>query len=95
MQKHENKEVVKLLTELIAIGPDRFQEMKVFFSEAFLLHTSDEVFDESNYRQQWANNIQALHTLSQAIGDINPDLITLKLTKAINLLSGKEVSHVG
>ena len=94
MQNNENQLAVNLLTEVNAVGTDRFQEMKVFFSEAFLLHTSDDAFDDSEYRQQWADNIQVLHALSLALGDVNPDLVRMKLSRAIDCLSGKEVAHV-
>jgi len=93
MQKHENQLAVNLLTEVNAVGTDRFQEMKVFFSEAFLIHTSDDVFDDSEYRQQWADYIQVLHALSLAFGDANPDLVRIKLSRAIDCLSGKEFNH--
>jgi hypothetical protein len=89
-----NEIAVKLLTEVNAINPERFQEMKVFFSEAFLLHTSEEVFDDSEYRQQWADNIQVLNTLSLVFKDINNEFARLKLSRAIDTLAGKEVSHV-
>ena len=92
--ENQNQLAVNLLTEVNAVGTDRFQEMKVFFSEAFLLHTSDDPFDDSEYRQQWADNIQVLHALSLALGDVNPDLVRMKLSRAIDCLSGKEVAHV-
>jgi uncharacterized DUF497 family protein len=92
-KENQNQLAVNLLTEVNAVGTARFQEMKVFFSEAFLLHTSDDAFDDSEYRQQWADNIQALHALSQAFGDVNPEFVRIKLSRAIDCLSGKELSH--
>jgi len=92
-KENQNQLAVNLLTEINAVNPDRFQEMKVFFSEAFLLHTSEEVFDDSWYRQQWADLINVMRLLSKVFENTNPELAKLQLRRAIDTLSGKEVTH--
>ena len=93
MQNQENQLAVNLLNEIMANSPDRFQEMKVFFSQAFLLHTSDEVFNDEEYRQQWADLINVMHNLSRVFENKNPDLVRLQFNRAINALQGKELHH--
>lgn len=58
MQKDNNEKfLLELFRTINGSELKRFEEAKAFFSEAFLTHTSDEIFEDTNYRVQWANLI--------------------------------------
>lgn len=71
-EKHE-KFITELFETFLAIDLKRIQEIKVFFSEAFLIHTSDEIFDDGNYRQEWADLINWMNDLSRVTNKVDHD----------------------
>lgn len=89
---NENKFLRELLSKLQTIEVKRIQEMKVFFSQAFLLHTTDEVFDESEYREEWANLINWMHELSLVTNNYSEKEIEDAISLFLNP-ERKEVSH--
>lgn len=92
MQKNkENQFLQELLSKLLAIDVKRVQEMKVFFSEAFLIHTTDEVFDDSQYREDWANLINWMHELSLVTNNFSNEEIKESISEFLK--ERKEVNH--
>lgn len=90
-KENENQFLRELLSKLLAIDVKRVQEMKVFFSEAFLLHTTDEVFDDSQYREDWANLINWMHELSLVTNNFSNEEIRKEISGFLQ--KRKEVSH--
>ena len=94
MQKeNQNQLAVNLLSEITAVNPERFQDMKTFFSDAFILQTSFPLFNEEEYREQWAFYIEILGNLANVFEDCKGDFAKIKLHQAIDALQGKELHH--
>jgi uncharacterized DUF497 family protein len=92
-KENSNTELAtNLLTTILGMDAQRFQEMKVFFSEAFLNHTSDDIMEETEYRIQWVTYVDCLHQLSLVFKNVSDDQIRSLLATFDQ--ARKELSHV-
>ena len=81
-----NEFAVNLLETLWNIDPKRLLEVRAFFSEAFLLHTEDEIFDSSNYRSEWANNVNYIHDLCGCVDKYTEEQIDNAINHSVSCL---------
>lgn len=89
-----NEFAVNLLETLWNIEPKRLLEVRAFFSEAFLLHTEDEIFDSGNYRSEWANNVNYIHELCCCVDKYNPKQLDQAIKHSVLVLKKEsEANH--
>ncbi len=93
-KENQNHLAVNLLLQINAVNPCRFQEMKAFFTDAFILQTSFPLFNEEEYRDQWALYIEILGNLANVFEDCKGDYAKIQLHQAIHALQGEEVAYV-
>lgn len=89
-----NEFAVTLLKKLQWIEPKRLLEVRFFFSQAFLLHTEDDIFEEREYRVEWANNVNYIHELCCCVEKYTAEQIDNAIDHSIAILKKeKEVRH--
>lgn len=76
----------KLLEQLLFIEPKRLLEVRAFFSQAFLLHTQDEVFNETNYRSEWATNVNYINELCCCVDKYSEEQLDTAIAHSIKIL---------
>ena len=88
MQNNENPNIVaiKLLNQVIANEPGRFEEMKNFFTESFLIHTNHDLMDEKSHRQKWVEYISVLDDFASVFKPLSQIEVDMALDHAVNVL---------
>jgi len=92
---NDNEFTVNLLKKLSYIEPKRLLELRYFFSQAFLIHTEEEIFNDSDYRLEWSNNVNYIHELCSCVENYSEEQIDNAIEYSIKILKKeKEVANV-
>lgn len=83
---NESTFVLNFLKGLRFVDPKRLPEVLAFFSQAFIIHTEDENFDDSEYRSEWLDNINYLADLSKNVKGLKDSEIDADLSRVIEML---------
>lgn len=91
--------VQEFLSNLQFADPRELVRVRDFFSEAFLLFTEDAIFDDSEYRQDWANKINTINDLCMPMKGLTDTQIDEEIDEALEVLKAhfetrKEAQHV-
>ena len=76
----------KLLEQLLFIEPKRLLEVRAFFSQAFLLHTEDEIFNTTGYRSEWATNVNYINELCCCVDKYSEEEIDTAINHSLTIL---------
>lgn len=83
-----------LLSNLQSFDANRLKKISKFFTKAFLLLTEHEVFEDEDYRRQWADNISVLEGMAIPFkGYSNEEMEIAIKTTLLTLNKRKEVTN--
>ncbi|WP_339836415.1 hypothetical protein [uncultured Flavobacterium sp.] len=83
-----------LLTNIQSFDAKRLNEISLFFSTAFRELTNHELFNDEDYRLEWADNICILESMAIPYKDYsNQEMETAIKTTMIILSERKEVAN--
>ena len=91
--------VQEFLEQLQSAEPRELVRIRDFFSEAFLLFTEEEYFDDGEYRTAWAWKINTINDLCRPMKELTDTQIDEEIDEALEVLkahfnSRKEAQHV-
>lgn len=86
--------VPQLLKNLADLDVETLNNIEEFFTEALLLLIEHELFEDPEYRKQWANSLYYLDTLSKPLENVTRKQFNNQIEATIELLeSRKEVTN--
>ena len=83
-----------LLTNLQSFDSNRLDQISNFFKDAFLLLTSHEVFEDQEYRQEWADNVSVIEAMAIPFKNYSNEEMSIAIKTTLLILSQrKEVQN--
>lgn len=97
-KKNQDQKLLNFTPNLLqciqSIDANRLNEITQFFKNAFLELTSNELFDDEIYRQEWLDNISVIENLAFPFQELTTDeLQTAIKVSQLKLSKESEANH--